>query len=131
MMEITLAIRRIFKTAIVALAVLVLLPTPSRAASWWDKKWTGRKKVTVDTTATGAVINDPIGGATVLVRLFEGNFAFTDLKADASDLRFAAEDDKTLLPFHLEKIDPVMGEAFVWVRVPEVKPSGKTNFWIY
>ena len=101
------------------------------AASWWNKNWTARKKVTIDTTASGAAITDPIGGGTVLVRLFDGNFDFTQIKEDASDLRVVAEDDKTLLPFHVEKIDPLMGEAFLWVRVSDLKPGGKTSFWLY
>ena len=111
--------------------VFLLLPSLSQAGTWWNKKWTARKKVTIDATASGGGISDPIGGATVLVRLFDGNFDFSLVKEDASDLRVVADDDKTLLPFHVEKIDPVMSEAFVWVRLPEAKPGAKTSFWLY
>ena len=86
--------------------------------------------MTVDTTQTGANISEPIGGATVLVRLYEANFPGT-AKEDLSDLRFVEEDGKTLLPFHVEKIDALIGEAFVWVKLPDVKPNGKTAFWMY
>ena len=121
-------IKRLPLTTII---VFLLLPSLSRAGTWWNKKWTARKKVTIDATASGGGISDPIGGATVLVRLFDGNFDFSLVKEDASDLRVVADDDKTLLPFHVEKIDPVMSEAFVWVRLPEAKPSAKTSFWLY
>jgi len=122
---------RVSKAFAAASALLLLFPGLSQAASWWDGKWTARKKITVDATGSGAAISEPIGGATVLVRLFDGNFDFTSMKEDASDLRFVAEDEKTLLPFHVEKIDPLMSEAFIWVRVPDVKPGAKTSFWLY
>jgi biopolymer transport protein ExbB len=90
--------------------------------SWWNKEWTLRKKIAVE--AAGSP-----GAATVLVRLHEGNFAFGSVKDDAADLRAVAADDKTLLPFHVEKIDPLLNEAFVWVKLPDL--SAATSFWLY
>ena len=113
------------------LAALLMLCTAAHAKDkWWDAAWSARRGITVDTTAAGANISEPIGGATVLVRLFQANYPAT-VKEDLSDLRFVAEDNKTLLPFHVEKIDALMGEAYVWVKLPEVKPNAKTNFWMY
>ncbi|MEA3208026.1 MAG: biopolymer transport protein ExbB [Chthoniobacter sp.] len=110
---------------------LALLASQAPAATWWNKDWPIRKKITVDPSAEGAAISEPIGAATVLLRLHEGNFAFGSAKEDGSDIRLVAEDDKTLLPFHVEKIDPLLNEAFVWVRVPEVKPGAPLRFWLY
>ena len=42
---------------------------------------------------------------------------------DGSDIRFVAGDDKTPLTFHIEKYDSLLGEAFVWVKVPDLKPG--------
>jgi biopolymer transport protein ExbB len=110
---------------------VLLLAGTAQAGTWWNSEWTVRKKITLDTTATGVAITDPIGTTPVLIRLHAGNFQFNTIREDGGDLRFVAEDDKTLLPYHIEKFDPLMGEAFVWVKVPEVKPGAKTSFWLY
>jgi biopolymer transport protein ExbB len=67
----------------------------------------------------------------VLLRLHDGNFQFGAAREDGSDLRFLAEDDKTPLAYHVEKIDPLLNEAFVWVKLPEIKTGAATNFWFY
>lgn len=102
-----------------------------RAQAWWNPDWSTRKKITIDTSAAGTEIAGPIGGATVLVRLHDGNFAFTSAKDDGSDIRFVAADDKTVLPSQVEKFDGLLNEAFVWVKVPEIKPGGQTSVWLY
>jgi biopolymer transport protein ExbB len=103
----------------------------SSAHAWWNGEWTIRKKVVIDASDKGASISEPIGTTPVLIRLFDGNFQFQNAKEDGSDLRFVAADDKTPLKFHIEKWDGLMGEAFVWVNVPDVKPGAATSFWIY
>ena len=86
------------------------------AFAWWNDEWTLRKKITLDTTSTGAPISDPIGTSVLLIRLYDGDFQFANAKDDGGDIRFVAEDDKTLLPYHIEKFDSLLDEAFVWVR---------------
>ena len=98
--------------------------------TWWNEEWTTRKAITIDTSAAAGNVTEPIGGATVLLRLFEGNWPL-GAKEDLSDLRFVAEDDKTVLPFHVEKLDLTLMEALVWVKLPDVKPNAKTVFWMY
>ncbi len=116
------------KLMAVAVAGL-LLSAAAHAGDWWDGAWTMRKKVTVDTTAAGGNVAEPIGASTVLVRLFGDGYPLA--KEDLSDLRFVAEDGKTLLTHHVEKIDALMGEAYVWVKLPDVKQNAKTTFWMY
>jgi biopolymer transport protein ExbB len=101
------------------------------AGSWWNPEWTLRKQITLDTSPQAGAIGEPVGSTAVLVRLFDGNFQFSSVKEDASDLRFVAGDDKTVLPHHIERFDPLLNEAFVWVRVPDVKPGGKTTVYLY
>jgi biopolymer transport protein ExbB len=113
--------------AAVAFAALA----PAQALAWWNDEWTGRKQFAVDTSAAGANVTEAIGPAVVLVRLHSGNFKLEAAKEDGSDLRFVAEDDKTPLKFHLEKFDPLLGEALAWVALPDVKPGARTSFWIY
>src|ERR1700742_4075456 len=115
-----------------ALAITVVTTMlPSEAKAWWNDDWSLRKKITLDASATGANITDPIGTAPVLVRLHTGNFRFTAAKDDGSDLRFVAGDDKTPLKYHIEKYDSLLGEALVWVAVPNVQAGAKTEIWLY
>ena len=103
----------------------------SPAAAWWNDDWPMRKKITIDTSASGANITDPIGTQAVLVRLHSGNFRFARAKEDGTDLRFIAGDDKTPLKFHIEGYDSLLDQAFVWVQVPFLKPGSKTEIWLY
>lgn len=121
------------KTLLLAAALVAGLENHafSAEASWWNKEWTMRKKVTLDTGAGGVAITQPIGSSAVLLRLSSGNLTFESAKEDGTDLRFIAEDDKTPLAFHVERFDSLMHESFVWVKVPDVKPGAQTSFWIY
>jgi len=103
----------------------------NNAHAWWNKEWTIRKKIDIDASTAGAPIADPIGTTAILIRLHDGNFRFTDGKEDGSDIRFVAADDKTLLTHHIEKYDALLNEAFVWVKIPDLKPGAKTTFWLY
>lgn len=117
--------------------ILTFLPVAGSAAGggggkpegpWWDTAWTARKSLEVKPADAGR----PEGAATVLVRLHEGNFPFTSLKEDGSDLRVLADDHKTELPFHLERYDALMNEAFLWLRLPEIKEGADpTKVWLY
>jgi biopolymer transport protein ExbB len=118
--------RQLFGAVLVTVALL-----PGVARGWWNDEWSARKPFKVDTSAAGAAINEPIGDAPLLVRLHAGNFKFESAKEDGSDLRFIAADEKTPLPFHVEKWDPLLGEALIWVAVPDLKPGTKTDLWLY
>lgn len=119
--------------AVIWLRVLaaVALLAPAGARAWWDDGWTGRKQFTIDLSSAGASIDEPVGPAVVLVRL-AGNFEkLGEIKEDGGDLRFVAGDDRTPLRFHLEKFDPLLGEALAWVAFPDLQAGGRTSFWIY
>mgnify|MGYP001014184403 FL=1 len=96
---------------------------------WLDPGYTIRKKIDIDTKA--AAITDPIGTSAVLVRLHEGVMSFMSAKEDGSDLRFTLNDHKTVLAHHVEKWDSLLNEAYVWVKVPELKPAAPTTIWLY
>src|SRR5262245_21739235 len=106
----------VFRFAV--LLCLAFCGMAANAGTWWNKQWTVRKQITIDTSATGVAINDPARKAAILVRLYDGNFQFMAAKPDGSDIRFVATDDKTQLTHHIERFDNVMNEAFVWVQVP-------------
>jgi biopolymer transport protein ExbB len=122
------------ETRILKLMLIVwlsVLSLPCAALAWWNDEWTIRKKITLDTTPTGSAIADPIGTTALLIRLHDGDFQFANAKDDGGDIRFVAEDDKTLLPYHIEKFDSLLDEAFVWVKLADLKPGTKTSFWMY
>jgi len=111
------------------LFVMALLPTSAQA--WWNEEWSLRKKIMIDTSPAGAGITDPIGATPVLVRLHVGNFRFAQAKQDGSDLRFVSGDDKTPLKYHIEKYDSLLGEALVWVSMPDLQAGSKADIWLY
>ena len=115
----------------VLFALTVFACWPGAAMAWWNDEWSLRKKLTIDTSSSGADVTDSIGTMAVLVRLHIGNFRFGQAKEDGSDLRFVAGDDKTPLKFHIEKYDSLLGEALVWVNVPDIKPGAKADLWLY
>ncbi len=123
------SLRALVLSLLVAASAMLALSSP--AAAWWNDDWSLRKKITIDTSASGANITDPIGTQAVLVRLHAGNFRFAQAKEDGSDLRFIAGDDKTPLKFHVEGYDSLLANAFVWVQVPDLKPGAKTDIWLY
>lgn len=121
---------RLSAPAMIAFVFLAAL-WPSPASAWWNDQWTLRKKITIDTGPSGAGVSDAIGTTPILVRLHVGNFRFGAAKEDGGDLRFIAGDDKTPLKHHVEKYDSLLGEALVWVSVPDIKPGTKNDIWLY
>ena len=117
------------RTALLAATAIIAIQTNSHA--WWSKEWTARRPITIDTTKTGFEITDPVGTATVLLRLHQGNFDFSTAKEDGTDIRFVTEDDKTPLDSRIEKWDALMNEGFVWVKIPDLKPGAQTKIWLY
>jgi biopolymer transport protein ExbB len=112
------------------LALMAWITLFGSAQAWWNNDWTLRKKITIDTGPTGGVITDLIGTTSILIRL-SGDFNFEAAKQDGSDIRLIAGDDKTPLAYHLEKFDPLLGEAYVWVKVPDLKSGTPATLWLY
>ncbi len=103
-----------------SLAAALLLSAPflhaEDKAAWWNKDWTLRQTLTIDPSA----VSGASGEATLLLRVADSS-VFTSSREDGGDLRIVAADGKTLLPHHLERYDNVLGEAYIWVKVPDLK----------
>lgn len=116
---------------VLALPALLTAADTTPSAPWWDAKWPARKQIVIDTSERGVLITEPIGTVPVLLRLHDGNFNFMAAKEDGSDLRFVAQDGKTVLKHHIEKWDSLLNEAYVWVQLPELNSKTSSTFWLY
>jgi biopolymer transport protein ExbB len=113
---------------LLALFCLVFGLTPLFSHAEWNKEWTGSRKI--DINVEGVV--EAVAQAPVVVRLHSGNFDFTSVNVDGSDLRFIASDDKTELKYYVEKFDAVNELAIIWVQVPTISKTSKDAFfWMY
>ena len=115
------------------LFLLLLLLNPLTAQAWWNEGWDYRKKLSLDTSETGAKLSADLQNVPVLVRLHTGKFGyFLDIKPDGEDIRFIAEDDQTPLKFHIERFDAINEMALIWVLVPELKAGSQpASIWMY
>ncbi len=102
-----------------------LLSSP--AFAWWDKDWSYRTPIKLDTSSSGTQTSQALEQVPLLVRLHTGNFSFLDSKVDGSDIRFVAGDDTTPLKYQIEKFDPANNLAFIWVMLPRLEANAKTQ----
>jgi biopolymer transport protein ExbB len=110
--------------ALAALAT-ALCCAPARAA--WNKDFPVHTKITLDTTAKGLSLPAAQSDVVVPVRLHSGNFDFAAARPDGADLRVIAADDKTPLPFEVERFDGVNELALLWVHLGQVVPGTDKN----
>lgn len=85
------------------------------------------RKLSLNTTLSGADIAGNVLGFPVLIRLSGNNFNFKEARADGSDLRFT-KSDNTLLPFEIERWDSVAQQAEIWVKVDTVYGNDSSHF---
>ena len=106
---------------------LLLLLTSPWSHAWWNKDWTHRTRVIIDTTPQGVALTEPVPGFALALRLHSGNFDFVGSQPDGADLRLLAADDKTPLAFRIERWDPTNELAVVWVQVLTLAPGSDKN----
>ena len=105
-----------------------MLTNSTLAYAEWNAEWTASNKISINAQA----IAEAASQAPVVVRLHSGNFDFTTVNIDGSDIRFIAADDKTELKYYIEKFDAVNELAIIWVQLPVVKEDDKdAHFWLY
>ena len=101
------------------------------AADWWNEEWQSRMKLAIDPTAGETSLESAPGTTQVLLRLHGGNFPFGGITQDGSDIRFVTEDNETVLPYQIERIDSLLQEAFIWVEVPDLAADAPSTVWLY
>lgn len=102
----------------------LMLMLPIFANANWNSDWADHKKITINTQGVSPAVNS---FATV-IRLHSGNFDFSSVNEDGSDLRFIAADDQTELKFHIEKFDVLNELAVIWVQIPKIDAADKEAF---
>lgn len=102
-----------------------LLAGPAHA--WWKDDWAQRTRIVLDTTDKGLTLPSSPTEVVVPVRLHSGNFDFAAAAPDGADLRVVGADDKTPLPFEVERFDTVNELATLWVRVGSVAQGSDKN----
>ena len=114
-------------------ALLALLLTVAGGAqAWWNKDWTQRTRITIDTSAQGVETGEAVAALPLALRLHSGNFDFAAAKDDGSDIRVLAGDDKTLLKAHIERFDGINELAVLWVQMPLLAAgSDKNTLYVY
>jgi len=110
--------------SLAAASALALAPSAHAA---WNKDFPTHTKIVIDTTAKGLALPAALGEVLVPIRLHSGNFDFAAAKVDGSDLRVIAADDKTALPFEVERYDGVNELALIWVKLPQLPAGSDKN----
>jgi biopolymer transport protein ExbB len=111
-----------------AWAATAFLTISSSVQAEWNADWPTKNKININ----AAAVTEPASQVPVLVRLHSGNFDFSGVNIDGSDLRFIASDDKTELKYYVEKFDAVNELAVVWVLMPSLNAADKeAHIWVY
>jgi hypothetical protein len=91
--------------------------------------WTSHKKITINTTASGANIGGDIRNFPVLVRLTATNFTgFGQVKAGGADIRFSRPDFSKPLAYEIERWDAANSLAEIWVKVDTVFGNSSSQY---
>lgn len=116
------------------LAVLLLygISAASAAQTWWNEDWQYRKKISINTSTSGADIKENLVDVPVLIRLHTGNFDFASAQPEGQDIRFVSSDGAQLLKHHIERFDIIDEMALIWVKLPRLSAQTDQEYiWIY
>ncbi|MDQ3002456.1 MAG: DUF2341 domain-containing protein [Fibrobacterota bacterium] len=90
-------------------------------------QWAHSRRLSFNTSETGANIGEAVVNFPLLVRLTAAKFDFSQAHGLGEDLRFA-DPDGTHLPVSIERWQPDQGEVIVWVKVPKVEGGSKDDY---
>jgi biopolymer transport protein ExbB len=115
------------------LFLLLALTALAASAETFDPgAWAHKRKVAIDSSATGVELKEGAAQVPLALRLHTGNFPFNEAKPDGSDLRVTAADGKTPLRFQIESFDAANELGVIWVQVPKLAPNTKSDsLWLY
>ena len=88
--------------------------------------WNYSKRVSLNTSVSGAGVAGMVVDFPVLIRLNSSNFDFSKTRVDGGDLRFTKESG-IQLPYEIERFDPAARQAEVWVKLDTVYGNDSTQ----
>jgi hypothetical protein len=89
--------------------------------------WKYSRPLFLNTSVSGADIQENLYNFPVLVRLTDATFDFSQAKSGGEDIRFA-KSDGTLLPFEIERWNAAVGKSEIWVKVDSVRRNDSTQY---
>ncbi len=89
--------------------------------------WANAMRIGIDTTATGADVNEDVAHFPLLVRLNATNFNFDGARHDGADIRFLDAGGNNL-DYEVERWDADGAVAEIWVLVPRISGNSLGNF---
>jgi Concanavalin A-like lectin/glucanases superfamily/Domain of unknown function (DUF2341) len=92
-----------------------------------DPNWRFAKRLYINTTASGANVNETVVDFPLLVRLDSANFIFSQASGSGQDIRFAKA-DLTPLPYQIEEFNSQGKSATIWVRADTVYGNTGAQF---
>ena len=90
-------------------------------------KWAHSRKISFNTSATGADVKQAVTDIPILLRLSSANLDFSQPQPNGVDLRFA-DPDGTQLPWSQVAWTTSTPSGEVWVLVPKVDGASKTDY---
>ncbi len=87
--------------------------------------WDYSSQISINTSLTGANIATDVDDFPLLVRLTSTNFDFDVASSTGADIRFTLDDLTTELSYEIERWNPTLGVAEIWVLVPTI--NGNDN----
>jgi len=98
----------------------------------WNFGWNYARKITLNTSSSGAGVAGNVSNFPVLVRLTAGNFDFTQARNNGEDIRFTKQDN-AFLPYEIERWDAIGKHAELWVKMDTVHGNDSaqsiTMYW--
>ncbi len=82
-------------------------------------EWKYSKSISINTSITGSNTDSDIYNFPLLIKLNSGNFNFTNLNDDGSDIRFTRS-DSIILKHEIERWDTTNKQALIWVNVDTI-----------
>ncbi len=89
--------------------------------------WKYRQKIWINSSYSGANINETLNNFPLLVRLNGENFNFTQAQDSGQDVRFTAYNGE-ILNLEIERWDKNGGKAEIWVKVKQIAENSYNQF---
>jgi len=67
----------------------------------------------------------------IKIEMGAGDPIFAHARSAGEDIRFCYYPEENMIPYWIEKFDPVAEEAIIWVKVPEIPANSEIEIFMY